>query len=60
MYFLFNIYGIEYIIIRLPNMAKNLEEHLYRNGHSKEGYMNTETLKFRLQQMGIGVFAKQK
>lgn len=41
-------------------MAKNIEERLYRNGRSKEGYMNPLTLKLRLEQMGIGVFAKPK
>lgn len=41
-------------------MAKNIEERLYRNGHSKEGYMNAATLKLRVEQMGIGIFAKPK
>ncbi|OQR88642.1 histone acetyltransferase [Thraustotheca clavata] len=34
---------------RLPQMAKKLEESLYRNASSKQEYMDTSTLKQRLQ-----------
>ncbi|ETV96157.1 hypothetical protein H310_10359 [Aphanomyces invadans] len=36
-------------IRRLPQMAKKLEEKLYRNAKSKEEYLNDSTLKARLQ-----------
>ncbi|CAK4619667.1 unnamed protein product [Aphanomyces euteiches] len=36
-------------IRRLPQMAKKLEEKLYRSAKSKEEYMNDSTLKARLQ-----------
>lgn len=34
---------------RLPQMAKRLEEHLYRAARTKEEYLDSRTLKLRLQ-----------
>lgn len=43
--------------IRLPFMAKKLEEHLYRSALTKEEYVDQSTLKKRLQMIahGLGV-----
>ncbi|GKY92630.1 hypothetical protein MPSEU_000233100 [Mayamaea pseudoterrestris] len=40
---------------KLPHMAKSLEEHLYRSAPSKEEYLNTATLKSRLQAIAQGL-----
>jgi hypothetical protein len=42
-------------LIRLPHMAKSLEEHLYRSAQTKEEYLDPSTLKKRLQLIAHGL-----
>ena len=43
---------------KLPQMAKQLEVSLYRNARSFEAYMDSSTLKARLQQIAVEVSRK--
>ncbi|KAL7567812.1 hypothetical protein ACA910_000563 [Epithemia clementina (nom. ined.)] len=40
---------------KLPHMAKSLEEHLYRSAQTKEEYLDSKTLKQRLQTIAQGL-----
>ena len=44
---------------RLPQMAKRLEEHLYRTARTKEEYLDARTLKSRLQNVAQGLEASR-
>ncbi len=43
------------ILYRLPHMAKQLEEHLYRSAQTKDEYLDPTTLKKRLQLIAHGL-----
>ena len=45
---------------KLPQMAKRLEEYLYRSAKSFEDYNDTSTLKPRLQQLAVNIGIKTK
>jgi len=45
---------------KLPQMAKRLEESLYRSAKSFEEYNDTSTLKQRLQQLAVNIGMKTK